>query len=257
MTDKRRLAIEIERLLKQKHHKDVFVPQCKDGPTTSGTAIMDAWVMAKSWAHPLVTVYEIKVDRNDFLRDNKWHSYLAYCNCFYFVCPWKLIDPSEVSDDIGLMYASKNASRLYTKKKAPYRDVPIPESLYRYILMARTKIHKNEWGPTKDADYWRQWLEDRRENKKLGYEVGQQLRRMVGERVTRAEQNVRDMREQLSQYKHMEEILRDMGFNPHQFVFSTEFRKKLGVDHNPHLLSDLRRLHGSLGRIIGSLEDAR
>lgn len=60
-------------LLAARHVNDVFIPECKDGPTQSGSHLrMDAWAMNKSWAHPCAIGYEVKVTRADFIGDNKW-----------------------------------------------------------------------------------------------------------------------------------------------------------------------------------------
>lgn len=63
-------------LLRAKHSGDVFVEECKNGPTHSagrgGMVRMDAWAMPRSWAHPAVSGYEVKISRSDFLGDDKW-----------------------------------------------------------------------------------------------------------------------------------------------------------------------------------------
>jgi hypothetical protein len=87
---------DIIKLLKTKHSEDIFVPECKDGPSGSSFAMIDAWAMPRSWSHPAVTAYEIKISRSDFVRDNKWQKYLACCNLFYFVAPTGIIDPNEL-----------------------------------------------------------------------------------------------------------------------------------------------------------------
>lgn len=139
-------AKDIKKLLAKRHRYDVFVPECKDGPTMwnnqgdPGHRRMDAWAMKKSYTQPRAICYEIKVSRVDFLRDDKWHHYLPYCNEFYFVCPPDLIDKSELPEGTGLIYTSKKGTSLVTKKKALWRDVRIPESLYKYILFSRADI---------------------------------------------------------------------------------------------------------------------
>jgi len=76
-------AHQLVDLLAAKHSEDVFVPECKLGPSYGdGNGRIDAWAMAKSWAHPLVNAYETKVSRSDFLNDNKWQMYLPFCNQF-------------------------------------------------------------------------------------------------------------------------------------------------------------------------------
>ena len=129
-------------LLRYKHREDVFVSECKDGPTWSGKGHhrMDAWTMKRKWTHPLTIAYEIKKSRSDFLRDNKWSAYLPCCNQLFFVCPNGLIQPQEVDERCGLMWVSETGRTLLTKRIAPNRDLVISENVYRYILMCRTQI---------------------------------------------------------------------------------------------------------------------
>lgn len=168
-------ARTISNLLREKHSQDVFVEECKDGPTQSRIEHfkMDAWVMNKSWANPCVTAYEIKCSRNDFLRDTKWRAYLPLCNELYFICPRDLIAESEVSDGVGLMYVASTGNRIFAKRKAAYRDVTIPEEVFRYILMCRATIGT----PTTDnARNWRAWLEKKAEDRELGWDVSKAIR---------------------------------------------------------------------------------
>ncbi|GAG15780.1 unnamed protein product, partial [marine sediment metagenome] len=77
-------AREIVRLLNNRHSEDIFVDECKNGPTWFGSHLrLDAWVMKRKWS-PITTIgYEVKVSRSDFLNDDKWQGYLQYCNQFY------------------------------------------------------------------------------------------------------------------------------------------------------------------------------
>ena len=179
------VAQELVNLLASRHSKDVFIPECKDGPTHSKSHLrMDAWAMNKSWAHPVVSAYEVKVSRADFLKDNKWPAYLPLCNQFYFVAPAGLIDVSELPLETGLLTAAGkgNGMRLLTKKKAPHRDIIIPEEVYRYILMCRVKIGPdNEGGRLENVDYWKQWLAEKEEKQKLGRRVSQRIAQRASE----------------------------------------------------------------------------
>ena len=47
--------------------------------------------------------YEVKVQRRDFLRDEKWHLYLRFVNYFYFVVPQGLIRGRELPDEVWLL----------------------------------------------------------------------------------------------------------------------------------------------------------
>ena len=171
-------------LLRERHSKDVFVAHCKDGPSQNAAhCIADAWTMARSWAQPTVSAYEIKVSRSDFLRDKKWTGYLDMCNCLSFACPPGVIAANEVPEQCGLVVTSTNGTRLYTKKKAPYRDVVIPETVWRYVLMCRAKIVTELELSRDKRTEWEAWMREKDEKKTLGFNVSRKIRELVFERV--------------------------------------------------------------------------
>ena len=92
-------ANDILKLLEKKYpiEKFVSVPECKVGATWTVERCprIDFWTMARSYAQPSFTAYEIKVSRNDFINDNKWVDYLPYCTEFYFISPPDIIDINE------------------------------------------------------------------------------------------------------------------------------------------------------------------
>lgn len=176
----------IVKLLATRHSKDVFVPECKDGPTHYVSHMrLDAWTMNKSWAHPCATGYEIKVSRSDFLQDNKWHGYLPLCNQFYFVAPKGLIDVSELAPEAGLLavIGKGHGTRLLTQKKAPHRDIELPEAIYRYILMCRVSVTEEtfQMDVQERGDAWRRWLKEKKENQRLGWQVSRRIRERATE----------------------------------------------------------------------------
>ncbi len=128
--------------LKNRHWKDVFIPECKTGPTwgNHGLRRFDAWVMERSWLNLRMIGYEIKVSRSDFKQDKKWREYLPFCHAFYFICPWGLIQPEEIDGDAGLCWVSKNGKRIFTKKSIYKRDIEIPSEILIHILMSRTIV---------------------------------------------------------------------------------------------------------------------
>jgi len=178
-------ASHIIGLLAAKHGDDVFVSECKTGRSTYGECPrLDAWAMRKSWTKPHTYGYEVKVDRGDFLRDDKWRKYLEYCSDFYFVCPHGLIAPNELPEEAGLMWASKTGTRLFTKKKAVSRiDTPIPEDIFRYILMWRCRITREHHGEDLTPAEWKQWALDRSEKSRVGQQVAVIVERMVAKRT--------------------------------------------------------------------------
>lgn len=136
-------AGKISSLLAKRHEKDLYVPECKNGPSYGRKLrILDAWVLRKTWS-PMSTIgYEIKVDRHDFEQDQKWVEYLDYVHEFYFVCPPGLIKAHELPKGIGLIWTTMNGERLQTKTKAAH-STPDQEKLINlvtYVLMARSVV---------------------------------------------------------------------------------------------------------------------
>lgn len=154
-----------------------------------------------------VTAYEIKVSRADFLKDNKWPAYLPLCNQFYFVAPPNLIDISELPADAGLLTTA--GSRLLTKKKAPHRNVVIPEEVYRYILMCRVSITRDRWQMDDEdrAAYWRKFIQAKDENRKLGFEVSRAIRN----HVTAVESENKELKRQMESYDDVRQLLTQLG----------------------------------------------
>lgn len=216
-------AKEIVELLRTKHQVDVFVTECKDGASPS--LRIDAWAMDKSWAHPNTYGYEIKVKRADFLNDEKMTGYLSMCNIMYLVCPWGLIDPKEIPDQFGLMYVTKSGNRLYTKVKAPHRKVDIKESLFRYILMSRAKIGKSSYGrlvvQVQDAEYWKEWLAKKDEDKALGLEVRRKIKEIATDEIFKVRQKNDLLEREIEKLKEVKKLLKEMGIESGQQVWVT------------------------------------
>ncbi len=161
MKESKITASDIEALLRHRHSEDIFVPQCKTGPThiNNNLRILDAWVMPRSWAHWTTIGYEIKVSRSDFEHDQKWIEYLDYCHEFYFVCPPGLIKSTELPREIGLVWTTVNGTKLITKKRAEPREVSPQKiiNLLSYVLIARSEVKRNGGGSKEGSmDYYRE-----------------------------------------------------------------------------------------------------
>jgi len=220
MKEKIVTAGTILELLAAKHLGDVFVPECKDGPTWGGTHFrLDGWAMKRSWTQPMVSGYEIKVSRSDFIQDDKWRPYLALCNCFYFVCPFQMIDPSELPADVGLMWVAKTGTRLWTKRKAPYRDVVIPEELYRYILYSRAKIlavGAERYGPEETGrEFWEQWMQGKKHNYEFSSELRGKLKAKYEKDVTEVREKNKKLKRENDELSEIKKVIKDLGLSPH------------------------------------------
>ncbi len=219
----------IFRLLTRRHSEDVFVGECKDGPTQGySVGILDAWAMKKSWANPCFIGYEIKVDRQDFLRDNKWQRYLPSCNELYFACPTGLIRPEEVPADCGLLWLSKNGAMLITKKKAPYRKIEPPVNLFLYLLMNRMKVTTD----TSDkVAFWRDFVEQRRDWHHVGHCVAKRIRELYEQDVICERKRLSDMDAALQGYERITALLKRLDINPASWDAEHQVTRKLQADH--------------------------
>lgn len=133
-------ARDIIKLLRKRHEEDVFYTEVT---IEFGRRRMDAWAMKKSWANALVTAYEIKVNRQDFLQDKAIPDYMDFCNEMYVVAPRGVLEVDELPEGCGYIEVSKNGARLFTKKKAKYRECVLPEQFLRSILFAKAgNIHE-------------------------------------------------------------------------------------------------------------------
>jgi len=136
---------------------------------------------------PLTTIgYEIKCSRHDFEEDQKWTNYLDLCHQFYFVCPAGLIRATDLPNQIGIIWASKD--KLHTKRKAG-RIKPDIEKLNRlliYVVMSRSQIvdnmyHVNDQKPKSHLQLVKEATEIANEKRELAYFVTGHVRDIVTE----------------------------------------------------------------------------
>ena len=199
-------------LLRARHAKDVFVPQCKDGPTWNTEHLrLDAWAMKRSWSKPCTYGYEIKVSRQDFLQDTKYPCYKAYCNELYIVAPPGLIDKAEVAEHVGLIEATKGGGRLRVRRRAAYRDVVYPEDFWRYLVMCRATFGAT---PRDGLEFWREWLEHEGDCRDVGHKVGRRLRQQIEGGLLAAEWENGRLRERLEDMEVFRAELVKAGFDP-------------------------------------------
>ncbi len=190
----------IKRALAKRHDKDFFVTECKSGPTHTAArgelGIFDAIAVKKSWTQPCVTIYEVKVNRNDFLSDIKWPAYKKYCHRLYFACPKGLIAPDEVSNGVGLIYYNPENQALHTAKKAVYQDNPLPTDVFYYILMNKIESDRHPFF-SKKREYIERALEDKEER----YELNQRFKSYMTNKLGNLEKESEHLRRQVESYK--------------------------------------------------------
>lgn len=197
---------------------DVFLTNVKNGRSwdNDNLLIMDALAIRRSWRKPCFTGYEIKVDRSDFLRDQKWPGYLEFCHEFYFVCPVGLIQPEELPSEVGLIYYNPEKDCILTRRKALYRPVEIPYDLLMYLVMTRIDGDRQHPFFTNRREYFEAMAKEKAERKKIGKyiarEVGGYIKVLLEEnRKMKRELSLAQQKVQI--YDEVSKVLRKHGLN--------------------------------------------
>lgn len=264
-------ASRIQDALRYRHAKDLYISECKNGPTQSLGARpirLDGWAFLKTWSPVTSVGYEVKVSRSDFLNDHKWRDYLPLCHQFYFVAPKNLIALEELPAEVGLLEAiggkDGGALRLVTRRKAVYM-VPgeAYQDLLHYVLMARVRVG-GEWvdrdrstdpieARRQRADEWSTWLRDKRALSEMGFKVSKRL-----------QVEIEQMRVQTSAakakvefYESTRHVLRQLGFDPDKPVSEWRLDKRIAEAAGivtSELVDALQRARRELATVIEKCE---
>lgn len=182
IADKVVRATDIKLALAKAHEKDYFLTECKNGsthfPSSQGLLIFDGIAIKRSYTSPCISIFEVKVSRNDFLQDNKWHLYLQYCNEFYFVVPKGMVRKDELPDNVGLIWYDPEKGKVRTVKKALYREIEEPTDVYKYIIYSRLTPDRIPFYESK-AEYAKDYLEDKERKQSIGYALGSKMAKQL------------------------------------------------------------------------------
>ena len=254
--------------IRRRHTRDVYVEECKDGPTWGGGHFrLDAWAMKRSWSQPCFYGYEIKRSRGDFLKDEKWPAYLELCNVLYFVAPRDVVRPDELPPEVGLLSPSQTGTVLYTRKKAPHRTIEPPVNLLLYLLMCRAWIVDGLSGnvvwldqlPRPDrARAWARWLE----NQEAGSAVGHRVAEIVADRTAARCKEIMAENERLADeiapYRNLRRVFDELKLDPSTWCgehAAEQQVRALARQFMPGDLESLRTAHCTLGQILVRLQD--
>ena len=252
---------EIKRALANKHYKDFFLTEVKSGSTwmtaKGDMKILDGLAVRKSWTSPCFTGYEIKVSRGDFLRDAKFYTYEELCNCLYIVCPKNMIDRTELPESVGLMYYDADKRTLKTRKKALYRQIEYSPDMLMYIIFSRLDSDRYPFFSSKE-EYFREYVEHKRNSKQLGYSVSTRLVQENAELVKKLER-VDTFRRNMDEYNAIIEVLHNHQIYGYSWVAGS-YAKGLDAALKrtcPVDISDVRRLLESALDRIKRIEEAK
>lgn len=258
-------SADIKNALGKRHTNDFFLTEVKTGSTWFSTFHrIDALAMAKSWKNPKVTIYEIKVNRNDFLRDQKYQNYFSYCHEFYFACPADLISRDEIDSHAGLIYSTGKSNRII--KKALYREQEIPSEIFQYIIMSR--INEPPFPFFNDRiEYFQAWLERKKSCKDLSYKVKsriiEELARLEGtkenyERIRVIHDQLLEVFKTYNKYVFGDDIVRALKellkeqrivvFNPQSFLRNLEHT----IDNLTELKTKITKIENEEEEIVNA-----
>jgi hypothetical protein len=163
----------ITSVLYKKHKADFSIHQANTGQKYSfGTFVLDFWSIKVDWKKTDTIGYEIKVSREDFLNDSKWHNYLPYCNKFYFACPVGLIKPEELDPKVGLVYVNERGTHKVVKA-AVFRIGEPPPGIFKHILLTRLQEFIKK--PVTRSDVIKEYLEGKANSRELGLALKSKL----------------------------------------------------------------------------------
>lgn len=143
---------KIKKILLQKYSKKNYL--CfTEMPTVTGHKkknYIDFYTIGV-WKNDSIVGYEIKISRQDFLQDvrdfkNKQGAALRATEQYYYICPWELIQPNEVPENVGLCWVNKGY-KIVTKKEAPFRpkeDLPA-EFIKSLLRKNATKVKRTNY----------------------------------------------------------------------------------------------------------------
>lgn len=228
----------LKRALSKKHYQDFFLTEVKNGAThfANELLIMDALAIKKSWANPCITGYEIKVSRQDFLRDEKWPAYKALCHRFSFVCPKGLIEPSEIPEDVGLIWYNSEKQTLYTKRKSVYRNIEISAEMLYYILMSRLDNERHPFFSS-EREAIEAYLEEKEAKRKLSvlykHKLAEEAESAI-EEAKNAKYEYETYKKDADNFKKVIKIMRDNGiwFNEWHWEKNLQNALKAGLPSN-------------------------
>lgn len=198
-------ASDVVKLLAERHKDDIFVPECHTGHFSHSK--FDAWAMPKAWEKPLIIGYEVKVTRADFFQDSKWQNYLPFCNELYFVTPYKLVEPAEVPGRCGLLWASKQSTRVYSKKKSDYWPVQPDKlvNLFKYLILSRMRMNCLDGRGLEE--FWTDWIEKKRSLRTLGHVISKKLYERFSEELDQYKTESDALRKELFELESVKNML--------------------------------------------------
>lgn len=146
----------------------------------SGSARPDVFRLARSFAHPKPTVYEVKVSRADFLRDvgaGKWNAYFDFAETVYFAAPAGMLSKADIPSEAGLYVRGPDGWRA-AKAARPRRLDTIPQDVLLKLLIdgIDRQVSRRAFRGKDAAEYLNECALASAAERKFGAEAGAAMR---------------------------------------------------------------------------------
>jgi len=227
---------------------------------------IDAIAIKPAYSKIQIWGYEIKVSRQDFVQDEKWHQYLEMCNNLYFVCPHGVIKKDEVPADAGLIYVHKNGTGMRTVKKAPYRTVTYrPVYFLGMILNKLGLMDKSEFTREERIARVKRSMELEQDALTIGRMLRSSLAHELSatrERQERIEKKIKEL-EDVRDFLRSEGVIVDVSGRQswtHRTALDSLKQRKDQIVQDPEmdrLINTMKQTQNSLTRAMSTLETAR
>jgi hypothetical protein len=198
---------DILRVLQRRHARDLWFLEVKDGATwTRSHRRLDALAIRPSWSHPRFVGYEVKISRQDFLRDTKWDGYVPLVHQFSFACPWGLIEAAELPEGIGLFWIKPDGTIRQVRRPVLRPMDRLPAELLYYLVLSRLQPDRHPWWSDR-REYLAAWVADKAARQELGWRVGSKLAQQVAHLQAELEEERRARHVVEADWKNMKRVL--------------------------------------------------
>lgn len=109
-------------------------------------SIVDVLAVFKSYSNQAVRIYEVKINRGDFIQDvtrGKYLKYMDQCNQLFFAVPAGLVKKEDLPDGCGLIVHGPKGWR--SVKVAPRRNFTMSQDVMLTLLLKGYQNHFEEY----------------------------------------------------------------------------------------------------------------
>jgi hypothetical protein len=255
-------SYDVKKALQIHCYKDFFITEVKSGPTQIDQyelKILDAMSIAKSWVHPCVKGFEVKVSRSDFLRDPKWYTYFPLVNEFYMVCPERMIEREEIPTTCGLLWYRPHSKTIVTKQKATYTGGQPTADMLMYVIMNKLDSDRTPFFSLK-AEQISEYLRCKEDKKHIGYILSTKM----AQRVAELEEKLHNYEEFESDAKRVRSVLDEIDkvLKKHGTTYWSSYRDDGRAQKIEELLTkpypkELDTVASGLHQALDAVEDLR